>query len=169
MRRKLGKALFASTGFAALVVSAASLALANLPERIETEDLVAATAAETAVLPQAAGGVALFVNADGSEAAGCIASDDVLAGLDRDRVRIGGETVMLETGFDQAFADEWRRETSVDPVRVSAVYGHIFANDGGFGMVDVVELGADGCAISRTILTEDEWNAILVRAAGVEV
>ena len=54
-------------------------------------------------------------------------------------------------------------------IAVSGVFAHIFPSDAGFNMVDVVEIGGDGCAISRTLLTEEEWNSILVRAAGVAV
>ena len=89
--------------------------------------------------------------------------------FDRDRTQIGGEVVTLEVGFDQDFADAWRYETEMQPVTISGVFAHIFPSDAGFNMVDVVEIGGDGCAISRTLLTEEEWNSILVRAAGVAV
>ena len=36
-------------------------------------------------------------------------------------------------------------------------------------VVEDARFKGDGCAISRTLLTEEEWNSILVRAAGVAV
>ena len=76
--------------------------------------------------------------------------DDVLSYFDRDRVQIGGKMVTLETGFDQDFADTWRSETK--PVKVSGVFAHIFANDSGLEMVDVVEIGAARLSQARKIL-----------------
>ena len=166
MTRKLEKSVLTATGLAILAVSVASLALASIPSNLNDKDAAAELhGAESGILG-AVGGVALF---DGGYGRVCYDKDDVLGYFDRDRVQIGGEMVTLETGFDQDFADAWRSETELQPVKISGVFAHIFANDSGFSMVDVVEIGADGCAISRTLLTEEEWNAILVHAAGVGV
>ncbi len=167
MSKKFGKSIFASTALAILAVSATSFALANIPSQSDDENVVAEQQAETSVPPAAVEGVALFD--DQQAGPRCVAVADVLENLGLDRAKIGGEMVTLETGFDQAFADEWRRQTAINSVPVSAVYAHIFSNQSGFGMVDVVELGADGCAISRTLLTEAEWNELLAKAAGVAV
>ena len=105
-------------------------------------------------LPVAAGGVALFDEGYGPV---CYDKDDVVSYFDRDRTQIGGEVVTLEVGFDQDFADAWRYETKMQPVTISGVFAHVFPSDAGFNMVDVVEIGGDGCAISRTLLTEEEW------------
>jgi hypothetical protein len=166
MTRKIGKSILASTGLAVLVVSAATLALASIPSNLNDTDAAAALHGSENGLPNAAGGVALFDEGYGPV---CYDKDDVLSYFDRDRSQIGGEMVALEAGFDQDFANAWRYATEMEPVAISGVLAHIFASDAGFNMVDVVEIGADGCAISRTLLTEEEWNSILVRAAGVAV
>lgn len=166
MTRKIGKSIIASTGLAVLAVSAATLALASIPSNLNDADTTAVLHGTEQGLPSAVGGVPLFDEGYGPL---CYNKDAVLGYFDRDRATIGGETVMLEVGFDQDFADAWRYETEMDPVTVSGVFAHIFPSDAGFNMVDVVEIGGDGCAISRTLLTEPEWNSILVRAAGVAV
>jgi hypothetical protein len=165
MSRKLGKSFFVTTGLAMLAVSVTSLAVANISTSFDDEKMAAEHAFATE-MPEAAGGVALF---PGKEGPRCVAETEVLEYLDGDRATIGGEMVTLEAGFDQDFADAWRNVTETQPVPISAVYAHIFPNQSGFNMVDVVEVGADGCAISRTLLTEEEWTAILVKAAGVAV
>jgi len=166
MTRKLGKSILVSTGLAVLAVSVASLALASIPSNLNGDDEAAELHGTESGLPAAVGGVALFDDGYGPV---CYDKDAVLGYFDRDRTQIGGEMVALETGFDQDFADAWRFETELEPVAISGVFAHIFSNASGFQMVDVVEIGADGCAISRTLLTGEEWNSILVRAAGVAV
>ena len=166
MTRKFGKSIIASTGLAVLAVSAATLALASIPSNLnDTRDKAELHGTEDG-LPGAVSGMSLFEDGYGPV---CYDKDDVLSYFDRDRVQIGGEMVMLEVGFDQDFADAWRYETEMQAVAVSGVFAHIFPSDAGVNMVDVVEIGGDGCAISRTLLTEEEWNSILVRAAGVAV
>lgn len=162
---KLGKSIIASAGLAFIAVSAASLALASIPsskqdpaEAIELND-------DSNGLPGAVSGMGLFGTDRGPV---CYDKNLVLDYFDGDRSKIGGELVTLEAGFDQDFADTWRSATKLDMTPVSGVFAHIFAaND--VNMVDVVELGAEGCAISRTLLTEDEWNQLLVTAAGMSV
>lgn len=166
MTRKFGKSIIASTGLAVLVASAATLALASIPSTLNYPDEAAELHGTEEGLPGAVSGMSLFDEGYGPV---CYDKDDVLAYFDHDRTKIGGEMVTLEVGFDQDFADAWRTETEMQPVAVSGVLAHIFPSDAGFNMVDVVEVGSDGCAISRTLLTEEEWNSILVRAAGVAV
>lgn len=166
MTRKLGKSLIVSAGLAAIAVSAAGLALASIPSASNDPGLAVDLHGSEAGIPGAVGGVSLFDEGYGPI---CYDEDDVLAYFDRDRTQIGGEMVMLETGFDQDFSDVWRSETRSAPVKVSGVLAHIFPSDSGLKIVDVVELGAEGCAVSRTLLTEEEWESILVRAAGVAV
>ena len=166
MTRKLSKSIFASAGLAILVGSVATLALASIPSNLNDVDATAELHGTEQGMPVAVGGVSLFDEGYGPV---CYDKDDVLAYFDRDRIQIGGETVMLEVGFDQDFADAWRTETEMTPVSISGVFAHIFPSDAGFNMVDVVEIGSEGCAISRTLLTEEEWDSILVRAAGVAV
>lgn len=163
MTSKLGKIL-ASTGLAVVAVSAATFALASISPVPGGKD--AAPLHSESSIPGATSGAALFDEGYGPV---CYDRDAVLGYFDRDRATIGGEMVMLEAGFDQDFADTWRSETEMAPVAISGVFAHIFATDAGLEMVDVVEIGSDGCAISRTLLTGEEWNSILVKAAGVAV
>ncbi len=166
MTRKLGKSIVASAGLAIVAVSAAGLALASIPTGVNDPAMDAQLHGTESGMPGAVTGMSLFDDGYGPV---CYDHDAVLAYFDGDRSQIGGEVVTLEAGFDQDFADAWRTETDLNPVPVSAVFAHIFPSTSGFNMVDVVEFGGEGCAISRTLLTEDEWNRILVRAAGVAV
>lgn len=166
MAKKFRKSIIVSTALAVVAVSGASLAVASIPSTFNRGEATAELHGSEAGLPKAVTGVSLFDEGYGPV---CYKQNDVLSYLGRDRTEIGGEMVTLEAGFDQDFADAWRSETKMEPVKVSGVFAHIFPTESGLGMVDVVEIGADGCAISRTLLTEQEWNAILTRAAGVAV
>jgi hypothetical protein len=166
MTRKFGKSIMVSSGLAVLAASVATLALASIPSNLNYAGERAELHGTEEGLPGAASGMSLFDEGYGPV---CYDKDDVLSYFDRDQAQIGGEMVTLEVGFDQDFADAWRYETEMEPVKISGVFAHIFPSDAGFNMVDVVEIGGDGCAISRTLLTEEEWNSILVRAAGVAV
>jgi hypothetical protein len=166
MTRKLGKSIVASAGLAVVAVSAAGLALASIPSGVNDPAANVELHGTEAGIPAAVTGMSLFDDGYGPV---CYDRESVIAYFDGDRSQIGGEVVTLETGFDQDFADAWRTETDLNPVPVSAVFAHIFPSASGINMVDVVEFGGEGCAISRTLLTEDEWNRILVRAAGVAV
>ena len=166
MTRKIGNSIIAATGVAVLAVTAATLAFAAIPSGGDDPAATAELHGSEAGIPRAVGGVSLFDEGYGPV---CYDADDVLGYFDRDRTVIGGEMVTLETGFDQDFADAWRVQTRLDPVTVSGVFAHIFPTDSGTEMVDVVEIGGDGCAISRILLTQPEWNSILVRAAGLAV
>jgi len=163
---KLGKSMVASAGLALIAVSATTLALASIPSNLDDPAADATMHGTESGLPGVVSGTGLFDTQPGPR---CYDKDAVLAYFDGDRAQIGGELVTLEAGFDQDFADIWRSETSLAPVAISGVFAHVFPTAGGGNMVDVVELGDGGCAISRTLLTEDEWNQILVRAAGVSV
>lgn len=166
MTRKLGTSIVASAGLAMVAASVATLALARIPSEVEDPAARAALHESDAGLTPAVSGTGLFDEARGPV---CYDKDAVIAYFDGDRSKIGGELVTLETGFDQDFANTWRSETRSTPVAVSGVFAHMFPTDSGLTMVDVVEIGEGGCAISRTLLTEDEWKQILVQAAGVAV
>lgn len=163
---KLGKSMVASAGLALIAVSATTFALASIPSDRGDAAADALMHGNEFGLPGAVSGTGLFDTASGPV---CYDKDAVLAYFDGDRSQVGGELVTLEAGFDQDFADVWRSETSLQPVAVSGVFAHVFPTAGGGSMIDVVELGDEGCAISRTLLSEEEWNEILVRAAGVSV
>ena len=166
MIRMRAKSMIATASLAVVAVSAATLALARIPSEIEDPAAQAELHGADSGLPPAVSGMNLFAEGQGPL---CYSKDDVIAYFDGDRSQIGGELVRLETGFDQDFANTWRSETSMTPVAVSGVFAHVFPTDSGMQMVDVVEIGSEGCAISRTLLTEGEWKQILVRAAGVAV
>lgn len=163
---KLGKSMAASAGLALIAVSATTLALAGIPSNIDDATESAMLHGSESGVPAAVSGTGLFGTRTGPV---CYDKNAVLGYFDGDRSQVGGELVTLEPGFDQDFADMWRSETSLAPVAISGVFAHVFPTAGGGNMVDVVELGEGGCAISRTLLTEDEWNQILTRAAGVSV
>ena len=162
---KLGKSIAVSAGLAFVAVSATTLALASIPSALNDPAADATTHGSEMGIPGAVTGTGLFGDRVGPA---CYDTGAILTYFGGDRARIGGEVVTLESGFDQDFADVWRGETRMQPVAVSGVFAHVFPV-GGSNMVDVVEIGDEGCAISRTLLTEEEWNQILVRAAGVAV
>lgn len=169
MAKHVGKAI---TGAAAigLVVASAAMALASISNKgagysssMETMPRI-----DEALLPSPTAGEGLFVTVVGGALNGCLTDDDVVRRLNDEQRKVGGETVTLVDGLDQAFADEWRRQAALETVAVSAVFAHVIG-DGGDAIVDVVELDAKGCAMSRTLLTGDDWDYLLSRAAGREV
>ncbi len=167
MAKHLGKAVSVAAGLALTAVTAA-VAFANIPNDPVLDGAAVPSAPVIAESTMAApvGGVPLFV-ADASGAVpACVTDDEVIRRLQAERDKLGGETIMLAGGLEQAFADEWRRQTESAPVKVSAVLAHVLP-EGDVGFVDVVEIGVDGCALSRTIITGDDWRFLLVRAAGV--
>jgi hypothetical protein len=99
----------------------------------------------------------------------CLSPQKVLERLQADQKSMGGKTVMLADGLQQSFADVWRREAHVAPVRVSSVVAHLFSDDTGSEWnADVVEFDANGCAMSRTLVPGDIWNTLLKTAIGVQ-
>ena len=42
-------------------------------------------------------------------------------------------------------------------MKVTQVYAHIVPAQNGAAVVDVVEIGQNGCALSRTLLSMDDW------------
>ena len=100
----------------------------------------------------------------------CHSVGQVTNSLQADQATMGGKTVALTDGLEQAFSDAWRLRTDLPPVHVSLVVGHAFADPGtGDILVDTIEFSDQGCAMSRTILTVDAWNAILKSAIGITV
>jgi len=167
MAKHLGKAITVTAGIGILAVSAA-VALASIPDRITLDGATADAVphAEEAMLPAPVSGVPLFVADASGNVPVCVADAEVVRQLNADRDRFGGETVKLEKGLDQAFADEWRRDTGSKHATVSAVFAHVFGADD--TMVDVVEIDARGCALSRTLLGGDDFELLLARASGLE-
>ena len=168
MTRHLRNAFLASIGIGALAVGAATVAIAGFTS-VPAPELPAPVVAENhddgADFATPVTDAALFV----SETAGaCVTADEVVTRLQADRAAIGGETVMLADGLEQAFADAWRRQVELTPVSVSTVVAHVFKRDAASAAaVDVVEIDNAGCAMTRTILSGDEWAHLLQAAAGV--
>jgi hypothetical protein len=100
----------------------------------------------------------------------CLPQQKVLEHLQADQKTMGGKTVMLADGLQQSFSDAWRREARVSSVAVSSVVAHLFSDATGTEWnADVVEFDAKGCAMSRTLVPGDVWNALLKAAIGVQV
>jgi hypothetical protein len=80
-----------------------------------------------------------------------------------DEHRVGGHTLALTDGMDQAFADQWRRIARSKPVKVKVVLAHGFAIGAAPAdvVIDTVEFDDQGCAISRTFLKGAAWDTIL--------
>jgi len=82
-----------------------------------------------------------------------------------------GRVQLLAGDLPQAFADVWRRHLHLPKVPVSSVVGQPLnlASLGGGDAVDVTEFGADGCAITRTIMPLAIWMDLIRTASGVSV
>ncbi|WP_421726321.1 hypothetical protein [Bauldia sp.] len=170
MAKHLTKAISGAAAIGVVVASAA-VAFASISGNLASErpTVEIMPGMDEALLPTpTTAGVELFVAEMGSGANGCLTEVDVIRRLNDERLKVGGETVTLVDGLDQAFADEWRRQASLATVDVSGVFAHVFG-DGADAIVDVVELDGNGCAMSRTLLTGDDWDYLLSRAAGQEV
>ena len=167
MAKHLGKAITVTAGIGILAVSAA-VALASIPDHITLDGATADVVphAAEATLPAPVSGVPLFVADASGQVPACVTDAEVIRRLNADRAQFGGETVTLEKGLDQAFADEWRGDIGSKPVTVSAIFAHVFGADD--TMVDVVEIDGRGCALSRTLLTGDDFELLLARASGLE-
>jgi hypothetical protein len=100
----------------------------------------------------------------------CLPSEDVLERLETDRDATGGRLVLLSDGLQQSFSDVWRRKAHAETVPVSSIVAHLFPDETGTEWnADVVEFDARGCAMTRTLVPGDVWNALLRVAVGVEV
>jgi hypothetical protein len=77
---------------------------------------------------------------------------------------------LLSGGLRQSLSDVWRRKAHAKTVRVSSVVAHLFPDETGTEWTaDVVEFDAKGCAMTRTLVPGNVWNALLRVAVGVEV
>ena len=167
MVKHFGKAI-AGIGGAAVLAASAAVALASIPDFAADDEAAYdfAPGAERMLLPTPAAGVDLFtVDSDSA----CMTDAEILAHLDQDRAQIGGEMIMLSEGFDQAFTDAWRQTVDAEPASVSAVYAHVFGNEEQGFVFDVVEVDPSGCALSRTLMSGDEWDYLINQAVGVSV
>jgi hypothetical protein len=106
---------------------------------------------------------------DGGDSAACLPVAQILGVFALDVEAVGGEILALSGGLEQEFADQWRRAVGASPVDVSQVLAHIVPAEDGGAIVDVVEVDAQGCALSRTLLSQTDWLALLGAVAGIEV
>ncbi|HZP20180.1 MAG TPA: hypothetical protein VFB16_08205 [Bauldia sp.] len=114
-------------------------------------------------------GAALFTTPVTAATSSCVPSESILAGFANEESRFGGKVYRLGNGLQQAFADAWRAQGEIAPVTVSEVLVHLFPGQDGDWTADVVEIGADGCAATRTMIPGDTWTTILRAAAGPQV
>jgi hypothetical protein len=117
------------------------------------------------------GGDTLFVEAGKDEgvAPKCLPAAQILGIFATDVEAVGGEILALSGGLEQEFADQWRQAVGASPVDVSQVFAHIVPTEDGEPIVDVVEVDANGCALSRTLLSQSDWLILLGAVEGVEV
>jgi hypothetical protein len=161
----------ATVATAAIVGSAPTHSAGKTVERVvlksHTRDMAGLD--EPASLQAPVSGTTIFKASLGSGES-CLPQQKVLDHLQADEKSMGGKTVMLADGLQQSFSDAWRREAHVAAVHVSSVVAHLFADDTGTDWsADVIEFDAKGCAMSRTIVPGDIWNALLKTAVGVQV
>src|SRR6202011_6099579 len=57
----------------------------------------------------------------------CVPVDTVAREMLLDQHKVGGRTLALTEGMDQAFADQWRQMAHMPPVKVKVVLAHGFA------------------------------------------
>jgi hypothetical protein len=100
---------------------------------------------------------------------GCVPVGTVAREMLLDQDKVGGRTLALTEGMDQAFADQWRHMAHMPPVKVKVVLAHGFAVGSAPSdtVIDTVEFDERGCAISRTLLKSDAWDTILHGVANV--
>jgi hypothetical protein len=161
----------ATVATAAIVGSHGSLTVAKAVERVmlKSDHRDIAGLDEPANLQAPVSGASVFKASLGNGET-CLIPQKVLERLQADQKTMGGKTVMLADGLQQSFADVWRREAHVAPVRVSTVVAHLFSDATGTEWnADVVEFDAKGCAMSRTLVPGDIWNTLLKTAIGVQV
>ena len=93
----------------------------------------------------------------------CVPVETVARQMLLDQRKVGGRTIAMTQGMDQAFADQWREMAHIPAVKVKVVLAHGFAvgNAASDVVVDTVEFDEHGCAISRTLLRSNAWDAIL--------
>jgi len=99
----------------------------------------------------------------------CLTADDVFGGLILDVENVGGEIVLMTEGAQQKFSDAWRGVVGESRVEMALVVAHVIPDPGGNPIVDVVEIGTHGCAVSRTLLAAADWLQLIELAQSIEV
>lgn len=135
--------------------------------------LLPALADETMAVPPApAGGQPLFKAIPEAADQACPTKDEVIRHYLASRTELkAGRVKLLARGLPQSFSDEWRRRLHMASVPVSSVVGQPLdlRSIGGGAAIDVTEFGADGCAISRTIMPAVIWMELVRAASGVQI
>jgi hypothetical protein len=168
MARKVrSAAAIATLGVGLVAVTAVTLASANTSPYPADEQFPSVAGDEAAAnLPAIpAMGEALVIGANPGT---CLTDEQIVSTMEADKAIYGGELIMLTDGLEQAFADAWRREVDVERVKVSTVIIHSLPTEDAGRLADVVEFDEAGCALSRTMLSGDDFAMILERAAGRE-
>lgn len=82
-----------------------------------------------------------------------------------------GNVKLLIGDLPQAFADAWRQRLHLKPISVTAVVAQPLdlTSLGGGSALDVTEFGANGCALSRTVMPAAIFVEMLKAAIGVGV
>lgn len=98
----------------------------------------------------------------------CVPVETIAHQMLLDQGKVGGRTIALTQGMDQAFADQWRELAHIPSVKVKVILAHGFAVGRAPSdvVVDTVEFDEQGCAISHTLLKSGAWDAILHGIAG---
>lgn len=99
----------------------------------------------------------------------CLTADRVFDTLVLDVQNVGGEIALMTDGAQQDFSDAWRGLVGERRVEVALVLAHLIPDPGGDPIVDVVEIGAHGCAVSQTLLAADDWFELIELGRSVEV
>lgn len=150
--------------FGAVTISEAELG--SLHEQFDTHD--------GGVMPGPITGDHLFAPVASRYGAGasgkaCLTADDVFGGLILDVENVGGEIVLMTEGAQQEFSDAWRGVVGESRVEIALVLAHVIPDPGGDPIVDVVEIGPHGCAVSRTLLAAADWAQLIELAQSIEI
>jgi hypothetical protein len=98
----------------------------------------------------------------------CVTPGSYMDAFKENKPPAGGKTIALTGGIEQAFSNAWRRHEGLEPISVALVVGYAYANPRDDNiMVDTIEFGTDGCAVSRTLLSGDAWLALIRAASGI--
>jgi hypothetical protein len=99
----------------------------------------------------------------------CLTPNHVMENFILDIENVGGEIIIMTDGIQQEFSDSWRDLLAADRVEVALVLAHLIPDDGRDPIVDVVEIGSNGCALTWTLLTATEWSGLVELAHSIEV
>lgn len=135
---------------------------------IGTSGVVYASARADDIIPTPAAPSYDLVSQFGTKSE-CVPVGTVAREMLLDQHKVGGRTLALTEGMDQAFADQWRHMAHMPPVRVKVVLAHGFAVGSAPSdvVIDTVEFDEQSCAISRTLLKSEAWDTILHGVADV--